>query len=95
MQNDKELPFCRRIAQFIIADSGSAQAFRYFRVARREARKAFDDALSEAKCKDQDEAHAAFDTAVTASELVADQGSMTELGYTRKDSRVNPTCNTD
>ena len=76
MKNYKELPFCRRIDQFIISDSGSAQVFRSFRVATRSAIKLFDDALSAAKCKDQDEAHDSVAAAVAASKLVSDQGSI-------------------
>ena len=72
IQNDKELPFGRRIAQFIISDSGSAQAFRSFRVATRAARKVFYDALSAAKCKSQAEAHEAVAAAVAESKIVAD-----------------------
>ena len=49
MKNDEELPFDRRIAQYIIADSSYAQSFRSFRVATRAARKVINDALSEAK----------------------------------------------
>ena len=75
MRNDKEIPFVRRIAQFIIADSGSAQAFRSFRVATTPERKVFDDYLSAAKCKAQAESHEAIAAAVAASKLVADQGS--------------------
>ena len=51
MRNDKELPFGRIIAQFIIADSGSSQSFRSFRLETRAARKVFNDALSADKYK--------------------------------------------
>ena len=95
MRNDKELPFGRRISQFIIDDSGSAQAFRYFIVATSPARKVFDDALSSAKCKAKAESHETVAAVVDASKLVADQGSMINQGYTKKDSKTNPTCNTD
>ena len=76
MRNDKELPFGRRINQFIIADSGSAQAFRSFRVAKRAERKLFDDTLSGYKFKAQSEAHKDAHAALVASKLVADQGSI-------------------
>ena len=59
MLNDEELPFGIIIAQFIIADSGSAQSFKYFRVATRSSRKVFDDAFSADKFKAQAEAHEA------------------------------------
>ena len=95
MLNDEELPFGRRIAQFIISDSGSAQAFRSFRVTTRAARKAFNDYLSAAKCKTQDESHEAVAAAVVASKLVADQGSMIDQGSNPEYSKINPTCNTD
>ena len=95
MQNDKEPPFGRRIAQFIIADSGYAQPFRSFRVETRSARKVFDDALRAAKCKAQAESHETVAAAVASSKLVADQGSMIEQGSTIKDYKMNPTCNTD
>ena len=72
MLNDEELPFGIIIAQFIIADSGSAQSFKYFRVATRSARKVFDDAFGAAKCKSQAESHEAVDATVEASKLVAE-----------------------
>ena len=95
MRNDEEIPFGKRIAQFIISDSGSAQAFRYFRVATRSAIKLFDDTLSSAKCKVQAESHEAVAAAVVASKLVADQGSMIDQGSNPEYSKINPTCNTD
>ena len=95
MWNDKELPFGRIIAQFIISDSDSAQAFRSFRVATRATRKVFDDALIESKCKAKSEAHEAVADAVAASESVANQGYMIDKGSTPKDPKMNPTCNTD
>ena len=76
MRNDKEIPFCIITAQFIIADSGSAQSFRSFRVGKRVAKKLSDDALSEAKCKAQDESYEAIAAAAAASKLVADKGYM-------------------
>ena len=45
-------------------------------MATRAERKVFDDALSEAKCKTQAEAHEAVAAAVAASKLVSDQGYM-------------------
>ena len=93
MLNDKEIHFGRRIAQFIISDSGYSQVFRSFIVATREARKVFDDTLSVAKCKAQAEVHDSVATAGSASKSVADQGYMLEQGYTPKDSRMNPTFN--
>ena len=72
MLNDKELHFGRRIAQFIIADSGSAQAFRAFILVTRASRKLFYDALSVAKCKAQNESHEAVASAVGESKLVSD-----------------------
>ena len=95
MRNDEELTFGIIIYQFIIADSDFSQAFRSFRVATRSARKLFDDDLSAAKCKDQAEGHEAVSAAVAASKLVVNQGSMIKLGSTPKDSKMNPTCNTD
>ena len=61
----------------------------------RTARKLVNDALSAAKCKAQDEAHEAVAAAVTESTLVADQGSMIKIGYTPKNSKMNPTCDTE
>ena len=95
MKNDEELPFDRRIAQYIIADSGYAQSFRSFRVATRAARKVINDALSEAKWKAQDESHEAIAAEVAASELVSDQGFMIKQGSTPKYPKTNTTCNTD
>ena len=94
MRNDEELPFGRIIDQFVIADSGSIQAFRYFIVATRSAIKLFDDTLSAAKCKSQAEAHESVAAAVAASKLVADKGSIIEIGSTPKDPKTNTTCNT-
>ena len=95
MLNDEELPFVRIMAQFNISNSGSAQVFRYFRVATRAARKGFDDDLSADKCKAQAEAHEAVAATVAASKLVADKSSMIEIRSTPKDSKMNPTYNTD
>ena len=76
MRNDEELPFGRIITQFIISDSGSAKAFRSFRVAARAEIKVLDNDLSAAKCKAQAEAHEDVAAEVAASKLVSDQGSM-------------------
>ena len=95
MRNDKEIPFGRRTAQFIIADSGSAQIFKSFRVATISSRKVFDDAFSADKFKAQAEAHEAVAATVVESKLVADQGSMIKQGSTPHDSNTNPTYNTD
>ena len=95
MRNDKEIPFVRRIAQFIIADSGSAQAFRSLIMSTREPREVFDDALSAAKCKSQAEYHKSVAAAFAASKLVADQVYLIKQGSTPKYSKMNPTCNTD
>ena len=51
--------------------------------------------MSAAKCKSQAEAHEVVAAAVAASKLVADMGSMIKIGSTTKDSKMNPTCNTD
>ena len=59
------------------------------------ARKVFDDVLSADNCKVQVESHEFVDAAVSASKLVADQGSMIKLGSTPKNYKMNPTCNTD
>ena len=67
MRNDKELPFGRRIAQFIISESGSAKSFRSLIMATREPREVFDDALSAAKCKSQAEYHKSVAAAFAAS----------------------------
>ena len=64
-------------------------------MATRTARKVFDYSLSGSKCKSQVEAHEVVAAAVAASKLVADQGSMIEQVSTTKDSKMNPTCNTD
>ena len=64
MRNYEELPFGRRIPQFIIANSGYAQEFRSFGVATRAERKVFDYALSAAKFKSHSEAHEAVASAV-------------------------------
>ena len=93
--NDEELPFGRRIAQSIISDSGSAQAFGSFRVEARAARKVFDDAFSAVKCKAQAESDETIAAVVAESKLFADQFSMIEQGSTTKDSKINSTCNTD
>ena len=95
MQNDEELPFGRRISQFIIADSCSSQAFRSLRMVTMAARKVFNDALSAVKYKAQAEAHESVSAAVVASKVVVHQGSMIDKGYTPKYSRMNPTFNTD
>ena len=63
-------------------------------MATRAARKIFNDALSEAKCKTQAESHEAVAAAFVASKLVADEGFMIDQGSTTKDSKINPTCNT-
>ena len=60
----------------------------------RAARKAFNDSLSAAKCKTQDEPHEAVAAAVAASKLVADKGYIIEIGSTPKDPKMNTTCNT-
>ena len=95
MWNDKELSFGRRISQFIISDSGSAQAFRSFRVATRAEIKLFNDAFIASKCKAQAEAREAVLPAVAASKLVSDEGSMIKIGSTPKYSKMNPTYYTD
>ena len=95
MRNDKELPFGRGIYQFIIDDSGSAQAFRYFIVATRAARKSFDDAFNVANCKAQAEAHEYISDAVAASKSFSDKDSMIKKGYTPNDFKKNPTFNTN
>ena len=95
MRNDKEIPFGRRIAQLNISDSGYAQAFRYFIISTRAARKVFDDVFSAAKYRAQSEDHDAVAAAVAESKLVANQGSMIDIGSTPNDSNMNPTCNTD
>ena len=66
-KNDREPPFGKRIDQFIIDESGSPEAFRYFRLAENEAKQVPDDSLSTAKYKDQAEAHKAFAAAFSAS----------------------------
>ena len=95
MRNDEELPFGRIIDQFVIADSGSIQAFRYFIVATRSAIKLFDDTLSAAKCKSQAEAHESVAAAVAASKLVSGQVSIIKQGSTPKYYKMNSTCNND
>ena len=60
-----------------------------------EARKVFDDALSAAKYKAHTKSHESVADTVAASKLVSDQVSMIQLGSTPKDSKMNPTCNTD
>ena len=95
MLNDKEPPFGRGISQFIISDSSSAQALRYSRVTTRAAIKLFDDTLSVDNCNSQAESREVSAAAVAASKLVSDRGSIIEQGSTSKDSKMNPTCNTD
>ena len=95
MRNEEEIPFGRGIAQSIIFDSGSAQAFRSFIVATREARKVSGDALSAAKCKVKAESHEDFSAAVSVSKLFAYQGSIIKKGSTPKYSKMNTTFNTD
>ena len=95
MRNDKEIPFGRRTAQFIIADSGSALEFRYLRLATMTARKVFDSALSAAKYKAHTKSHESVADTVAASKLVSDEGSMIKIGSTPKYSKMNPTYYTD
>ena len=64
-------------------------------MATRTERKVFDDALSAAKCKAQADAHEAVASAVASSTLFADKSSMIAQGSTRKDSKLNSTCNTN
>ena len=64
-------------------------------MATRATRKVFDDYLCAAKCKAQSEAHEAVASVVAASKLVSDQVYMIWKGSTPKDSKMNPTFNTD
>lgn len=67
MRNDEELPFGRRIAEYAVADPGSAQSFRSFIAATKAIRNLYDDALKYGKIKAQVEAHEAVAKALAAA----------------------------